>query len=512
MQNFSEKESDFDHIINGQPIINSEKILSKISQQIPGVIFQYQLFPDGSSRFPFASEGIWDIYEFKPQDVAVDGSLIFDRITQEDREKLVDSIQVSKENLSKWELDYSVILPSKGLRWLRGTAQPEKQTDNSIIWHGYITDVTERKLAARALIEKEQRWHFALESSEEGIWDYNFMETSFYLSNKLIEKLGYRYKPGSENATFWFEKIHPEDLKKFKIDIFRHIRGDTEMLINENRMRCKDGSFRWILHKGKMIEWQDNGKPLRMIGTHSDITEKKEKELQLEQTIGLVSEQNSRLSNFAYIVSHNLRTHTGNLEVLIDFIENAETEEERKVEFDYLKSVSKQLSETILHLNEILSIQSSLNNNLKSLNLFLFAEKAKSTLLLQIEEKNAIIENLIPEDLIIDYNPAYMESILYNFISNALKYSSPLRRPIIKLSCVEQPKYLVLSISDNGMGINLTRFKGDIFGMYKTFHGNKNARGIGLFITKNQIEAMGGKVEVESTENEGTKFNIFIKN
>lgn len=512
MQNSLETESDFDgSIIEQKSTTDFAYPLSKITQLIPGVIYQYQVFPDGSSRVPFASEGIFDTFELKPHDVIDDASKIYERILEEDFSKFSESITISLNNLSKWELDFRVKLPSKGVRWLRGVSQPEKLNDGSVIWHGYITDVTERKLAARALIQKEQRWHFALESSEEGIWDYNFNETSFYLSNKLIEKLGYRYKPGRENAIFWFEKIHPEDLKKFKIDIFRHIRGDTEMFVNENRMRCKDGSYRWILHKGKMIEWLDNGKPLRMIGTHSDITEKKEKELQLEQTIDLVSEQNSRLSNFAYIVSHNLRTHTGNLEVLIDFIENAETEEEQKIEFEYLKSVSSQLSETILHLNEVLSIQTSINSNLKSINLFLFAEKARNTLLLQIEEKNALIENLIPDDLVIDYNPAYMESILYNFISNALKYSHPLRQPVIKLSCIQQNKNLILSISDNGMGINLNRFKSDIFGMYKTFHGNKNARGIGLFITKNQIEAMGGKVEVKSIENEGTTFNIFIK-
>lgn len=491
--------------------LKSNDLLSKILQHIPGVIFQYQTFPDGRSCFPFASEGIWDIYEVTPEEVMNDASVILERITKEDLQKFKNSLKVSGKNLSSWELDYSVNLPSKGLRWLRGIAQPETQEDRSVIWNGYITDVTKRKLAARELIQKEQRWHFALESSEEGIWDYNFLENQFYLSNKLIEKLGYGLPSKNESADFWFKKIHPDDFIKFKLDIRRHARGETEMFVNENRMRCSDGTYRWILHKGKIIERTEDNTPLRMIGTHSDISEKKERELQLEQNIRLVSDQNSRLSNFTYIVSHNLRTHTGNLEVLIDFIENAESEEDKKTEFGYLKTVSTQLSETIMHLNEVLSIQSTEKSIMKSINLFDFAEKAINTLLLEIEKKKAVINNNIPITLEITYNPAYMESILYNFLSNTLKYSSSERIPLVNLTCRYKDNYVILTISDNGKGINLNRYQNDLFGMYKTFHGNNNAKGIGLFITKNQIESMGGKIEVESTEGEGTTFHIHFK-
>jgi len=491
--------------------LKNEDILLKLAHQIPGAIFQCQIFPDSHFCFPFSSKGIWDLFEVSSEELAYDGTIILNRISDNELSKFINSIKRSSITLSQWEYDYSVNLPKKGLRWLRGIAQPERQADGSTIWNGYIIDVTERKLAARALIQKEQRWHFALESSEEGIWDYSFQNKEFYLSHKLIEKLGYTTPLKDNSAEFWFKKIHAQDICKFKIDIRKHVKGETKMFVNENRMICRDGSYKWILHKGKIIEWDENGNPLRMIGTHSDISEKKERELQQEKHLKVISDQNSRLSNFAYIVSHNLRTHTGNLELLINFIENAATEEEKQVEFEYLKTVSSQLSETIFHLNEVLSIQNSNEKNIKTLNLFLFAEKTKTTLFLAIENKQAIIKNTIPYLLEINYNPAYLESILYNLLSNSLKYSSDKRQPEITLSFYQEKDFGVLKIQDNGLGLNINKHKNDIFGMYKTFHGNKDAKGIGLFITKNQIESMGGKIEVESKEGEGSTFYVYFK-
>lgn len=491
--------------------LKSEDLLLKISHQIPGAIFQCQLFSDGSVSFPFASEGMWEIYELTPQQILTNGTLILERIDKNDINKFISSIKESALTLTQWELDYSVNLPTKGLRWLRGIAQPEKQPDDSFIFHGYITDITDRKLAARALIQKEQRWHFALESSELGIWDYNFNKNTFYLSDKLIENLGYTFPIDNSSAEFWFKKIHPKDINRFRLDIRKHIKGKTEMFISENRMLCNDGSYKWILHKGKIIEWTNGDTPSRMIGTNSDISKKKEKEILLENNLKLITEQNSRLSNFAYIVSHNLRTHTSNLEVLINFIENATTQKEKDLEFTYLKSVSSQLSETIHHLNEVLSIQNSPVKEIKKLNLHHFAEKARHTLIKEVERKKASIRNHIPLLLEINHNPAYLESILYNLISNSLKYSSEEKSPIITLNCHQENNYQVLSITDNGIGFNLQKHGNEIFGMYKTFHGNKDAKGIGLFITKNQIESMGGKIEVESAEGEGSTFFVYFK-
>jgi signal transduction histidine kinase len=127
-----------------------------------------------------------------------------------------------------------------------------------------------------------------------------------------------------------------------------------------------------------------------------------------------------------------------------------------------------------------------------------------------IVTKEAIILNRIPDNFVIKYNPAYLESILFNFISNALKYSSDERIPEIHLDAFWEQDRPVLICKDNGLGIDLEKNGAKLFGMYKTFHGNKDAKGIGLFMTRNQVEAMHGKIEVESQLGIGTSFKIYL--
>ena len=108
--------------------------------------------------------------------------------------------------------------------------------------------------------------------------------------------------------------------------------------------------------------------------------------------------------------------------------------------------------------------------------------------------------------------PSYLESILLNLMTNAIKYRSADRDPQIRLSAETEGDYTVLSVQDNGIGIDLDTHGKKLFGMYKTFHSNKDARGLGLFITKTQVEAMGGKIVVDSKPNEGSTFKIYFKN
>ena len=107
-------------------------------------------------------------------------------------------------------------------------------------------------------------------------------------------------------------------------------------------------------------------------------------------------------------------------------------------------------------------------------------------------------------------NPAYFESILQNLVSNAIKYRSPERSPIVQINLIQENDYVLLEVTDNGLGIDLQKYGSRIFGMYKTFHRNKDAKGLGLFITKTQIEAINGKIEIASTVNMGTSFKVYF--
>lgn len=242
-----------------------------------------------------------------------------------------------------------------------------------------------------------------------------------------------------------------------------------------------------------------------------NITDRKKNEIELNKSFNLLNEQNKRLLSFSYIVSHNLRSHTSNIKSILSFLKESQSDDEREELVNYLETVSDLLHETIHNLNEVVSINNVVNLVFVPLNLSENIYKVKDVLRDQISLKDAVVNVNVPEDLTINYNPAYLESILLNFMSNAIKYSHPERRPIINFDFMHQNGHNILSIADNGIGIDLKKNGDKLFGLYKTFNGNVDARGVGLFISKNQIDFMGGKVEVTSEVGLGTTFKIYFK-
>lgn len=244
-----------------------------------------------------------------------------------------------------------------------------------------------------------------------------------------------------------------------------------------------------------------------------DITERIRSEQELTNSLNLVTDQNKRLLNFSYIVSHNLRSHTSNIKSIVGFL-NGDLEHDERIELtNHLTNVSDMLDETLNNLNEVLSIQKNVNITVEKINLGFFIDKSLSILNEQIQQNNIQIISNFNHQLSVNFNAAYLESIIYNLISNAIKYSKKdnKQQSFIQISTKIINNKICLSIIDNGIGIDLIKNKDKLFGMYKTFHDNEDARGIGLFITKNQIEAMGGTIDVFSELGLGTTFKITFK-
>ncbi|MCX6205266.1 MAG: PAS domain S-box protein [Bacteroidetes bacterium] len=277
----------------------------------------------------------------------------------------------------------------------------------------------------------------------------------------------------------------------------------------EIRNKTKKGDFFWV--DCTIVPFVDiKGKPYQYIAIQRDITQTKNAEFELNKSFILVNEQNKRLLNFSYIVSHNLRSHTSNIISILNFLEKEDSETEKEELMQHLKRVSRSLNDTLYNLNEVVSIRNNINLVIEPLNLFEYVQQSIRVLGEQIRIKNVVIINGVDENFMVQYNPAYLESILLNFISNAVKYGSPERQAEIELSIVNENSELCLKIRDNGIGIDMKKNGDKLFGMYKTFNNNPDARGIGLFITKNQIDAMGGRVEVESELGKGSTFKIFF--
>jgi PAS domain S-box-containing protein len=355
-------------------------MLKKLLEQVPGVVYQYRLYPDGHSCFPFASEGMYDIYEYHPHELTEDASLVFNRLHPEDIDRVSNEIFESARNQTIFHSVFKVILPTKGLRWCRCDARPQLMEDGSTLWYGIITDIT----------------------------------TS-------IENL---------------EKI-------------------------ENLLKAEE-------------------------------------------------EHNKRLRNFTHIVSHNLRSHTANMEGLLKLLK---IESPEVFEHPYLKMVmksSENLNETITHLNHVLDVNLVKEEEWVEVNLNdIVTSAVNSTCALANNAKVNIKLDLTP-GLKIKAVPAFLESITLNMITNAIKFCDARKDSYLRIYAQDNYKYLHLCFEDNGIGIDLEKYGEKIFGMYKTIHLRADSKGLGLFMAKQQAEAMGGSIMVESKLNVGTTFKLIL--
>lgn len=375
--------------------------------------------------------------------------------------------------------------------------------DNQTFLVCFLRDISERKNVAEKMnmlsLAASETTDTIVIANPQGIavWANNaYLElTGFSMEEILGEKPGYLSK-GPETDKLTTDKMRKAILDKQSIKV---------TILNYTKKREK---YWFELNITPVFD--SHNECVNFIGVGRDVTTRKEKEIELKRLLEVTSHQNNKLFNFAHIVSHNIRSHSSNLSMLVDIMEDTEDDKEKLSYFDLFKEGTDKLSETIEYLNEIITVQN--NSNIEKTKILLREEieKTKSALSLSIKESKITIVNLIPEELIVCAIPAYLDSILLNLFSNAIKYKAKNHRAILEIGYEINEEYTIVKFKDNGLGIDLKRNGHKIFGMYKTFHGNEDAKGIGLFITKNQVEAMGGKIEVKSTVNEGSEFKIYL--
>lgn len=382
----------------------------------------------------------------------------------------------------------------------------DEEPSNHII---ILEDSSARKAAAQVLVESQHRIQSLINTIDGIVWE-SYIDTreSIFISKKVEDILGYSVKQWKSSPNFWLDHLHPEDREMVVQYLGKNLKKEKQ-LDAEYRIFAKDGSIVWIRDIVTVVE--EYGRPVKLRGIMIDITTQKQAQVALNHSFNLVTEQNKRLLNFSYIVSHNLRSHASNIQGIIELIENASSAQERNEMIKLLKTVAENLNETLLNLNNVVNIQSSIDIIIEPLNLNDYIQRTLATVNAQILDKKVAIVNHVGDGVLINYNRAYLESILLNLFSNAIRYSHPDREAVISLTYFEENGQQVLRVSDNGIGIDLKKYGDKMFGMYQTFNGNADARGYGLFITKNQIEAMGGKIEVESKVNYGTTFKVYFK-
>ncbi len=258
--------------------------------------------------------------------------------------------------------------------------------------------------------------------------------------------------------------------------------------------------------------FDDDGALSIVIGFGMDITDRKLLEQKQVLLVKQLSAQNTQLTDFCNIVSHNLRAPLVNMSMLVEFIEEAEDTMEQKVLVSKLTPVIDNLHSTFNELVESIQIKQDLDIQSENIPLRDCLQRTVELMDPEIQKSGAVITVDFDDAPSVYFPPKYLYSIFQNLISNSLKYHSPKRNPVIKLASKKLPGKILLSVNDNGLGIDLVKQKNNIFKIGKVFHRHHDAKGFGLYMTKTQVEAMNGKIWAESSPGEGTTFFIEFTN
>jgi len=231
----------------------------------------------------------------------------------------------------------------------------------------------------------------------------------------------------------------------------------------------------------------------------------------LQKTNLELIERNSRLEQFSYIISHNLRAPIARLVGLSDILHHATSDEEKSHMIDLMVKSTVDFDSVIKDLTLILSIQQLNTKVFRQLDLKTISDKVAAILEKEIQETKAELEidfSLAPTLYSL---PQYIESIFYNLMSNALKYRHPDRHPVISIRSENLDSAVRIIFSDNGLGIDMEKHGASVFNLYKRFHFHVEGKGLGLYLIRTQVEALGGSISLASTINEGSNFTIDLK-
>lgn len=268
----------------------------------------------------------------------------------------------------------------------------------------------------------------------------------------------------------------------------------------------------WVDYSVSPVK-NEHGNITHFAAVYRNVSARKKLEAENENTIRELQESNDELKQFSYVISHNLRAPLANLTGLLSLLDTETIKDEDTLELiEAVKSSTNKLNITVNDIIDVLMIKSEDGTTAEPVVVAAIWEKVKASLSYLTETANAKIEEDFTETPTVLFTERYLESILTNLLSNALKYRSEERELIINIKTYTENGQSVLIFEDNGIGIDMNKYGKQVFGLYKRFSNKAEGKGLGLYIVQAQITALGGKIEVKSELNKGTRFTVFFKN
>ncbi|MEJ6981814.1 PAS domain S-box protein [Pedobacter sp. P351] len=428
------------------------------------------------------------------------------------------------KNESIIEVEEEPILTKQGQRWLRTKKIPVKDEEGKPLYLvGISEDITqdkfqqdkikqfyaelELKVKERTLelSNKERRFRALIENSTDCLTITNASAVIIYESPAVERITGYLLEERA--GRLLFGNVHPEDVEKCEKLYNALVKNPGKPVYQQYRILHKNGDYIWI--EGTATNLLGDESVKATVFNYRDITDRKQREQEREVLIHELTMHNKDLRQFSYITSHNLRAPLSNLLGLLGLIDiNTIEDSSLKEIIQGFGTSTNSLNDTVNDLLKILYIKENTGLEQEDIHLLSLFQKVAAQVSNLIDEVDLEIDLNLKPGTVINFNRAYMESIFLNLLTNAIKYRSDKRKLKLTVRIEEYETKSVLTFQDNGIGLDMEKYRSKVFGLYQRFHNHPDSKGLGLYLVKSQIEALGGRIELESAVDEGTKFTL----
>jgi len=394
-------------------------------------------------------------------------------------------------------------------------------TNSSRLFTAIIRDLTQEKAARQALQQSEEQLAYALEATNEGLWDWNILSGHVFYSSIWMKSLGYKPQEVTPHFSFWKSLVHPDDMPRVMEKINAHFENHTVNYECEYRLRTRAGDYLWFLDRGKVVSRDEHGNPLRMVGTDVDITNKKNNEFKLKEAIESAEIANQSKSEFLANMSHEIRTPMTAILGYTDLLaEDGDTNLSPLKRTETINTIRNNANHLLTIINDILDMSKIEAGKMTVERIEThpaqIVEETISLLKSRADGKGITVqaeyEGLIPERISSD--PTRIRQILMNLVGNAIKFTE-IGSVTIRMTHLAEENLLQFRVTDTGIG--MTPQQRDSIARFKAFtqaDGSTTREfggsGLGLRISNTLAMMLGKSIKVVSLEGVGSTFTVSI--
>ncbi|MFM2450238.1 MAG: hypothetical protein RIS44_2688 [Pseudomonadota bacterium] len=495
-------------------LASQDALLRQLSAQVPGIIYQYHQRPDGWGRYQYVSDAARAMLGVEPPSETdyqpyTDERLPYRMVHPQDKKKYRESLRIAAQTVQPWFCEYRLVLADGRILWMETRATAQRQIDGSLLWHGFATDITERKQIELALLEAQERFELACEAAGIGLMGLDVAAGLLHLDRRACINHGLAHSEVQLSPQNWLSLVHSQDRSAVKKAAWHALKsGDT-----------LDARFRAIWPDGRTVVLEVvargtyglDGKASGMSGTCRDVSGAVQNE-HLQREKEAAERANRAKSEFLSRVSHELRTP---LNGILGFAQLMQLDRAQPLQGDQqrrLESVLRAGRHLLDLINEVLDLSRIESEDFRlSLQAVNLSESVNICLNLvqPLADGSAVrLPTTALPACMVQADPRALEQVLMNLLSNAIKYNRPHGAVYINLR--EEDKHVVLSIRDEGLGLS-TEQQAALFQPFNRLGAERTrieGSGLGLVISRDLMGAMGGTLTVQSELGQGAVFSL----